>query len=149
MTDNKRLKGTFEYDLMDAPMIVHALQIAANTALMCGNPDARVKLQAYRDLLKATAPACAFLFNEEHWAEMGMALVTAKKMRIELGLPPYMKGERWRREKAIKIDVDGFVIFTRDARFVGSCPEFNEVCEYLKQIAPLTCEITTITELQL
>lgn len=146
MTDNKRLKGTFEYDLMDAPMIVHALQIAANTALMCGNPDARVKLQAYRDLLKTTAPACVFLFDEEQWAEMGMALVTAKRMRIELDLPPYMRDQYWRREKAIKIDVDGFVIMSRDVRFEGSCPEFNEVCEYLKQIAPLTCEITTVTE---
>ena len=32
MSDNKRLKGNLEFDIMDAPMLVHALSIAANTA---------------------------------------------------------------------------------------------------------------------
>ena len=79
---NDRLKRTIEFDLMDAPMLVHAMMIAANTAKMCGHRDAEKKLRAYQAVLKTFVPPEAAHFDEEAWAELGMALMEAQHFHV-------------------------------------------------------------------
>lgn len=105
---NRRDKFVMEFDRADAPMLVHALGIAANTAMMCGHPQAQKKLQAYREAVKAFAPPEADRFDEEVWAEMGIALLTAK--RVDVGVKQRAwehKGSDWWSEGTLVVTVDG------------------------------------------
>jgi hypothetical protein len=142
MTDNKRLKGTLEFDIADAPMLVHAMSIAACTAMMCGHKDAQKKLDAYKKVFAQFAPPEAAFFDEETWAEMGGALLTAKSFHVTVTEPKWNRNHWW-SQGYIEVTID-------DRRFGGGAanqikrggPEIEAIHNALAQLAPLDCTST-------
>lgn len=75
---------SIEFDRADALMIVHAMQIGANTAMMCGYPDAEARFRHYREVFKALVPEGAVhLRSEEAFTEIILAIREAKLWRAE------------------------------------------------------------------
>jgi hypothetical protein len=139
MSDNKRLKGTLEFDIADAPMLVHAMQIAACTAMMCGHRDAQKKLDAYKAIFQQFAPPEAKFFDEEEWAEIGMALMTAKTFHVTIAEPRWNRSHWWS---------SGYVQVIVDEReFSGAAgsdlkrgaAEIEAIYNALAQLAPMNC----------
>ena len=151
---NSRNKRTFEFDVSDAPMLLHAMSLAAATAMMCGHPRAKERFQQYRDMLKQFVPAEADLFDEEVWGEMGMALAKAKAFRVRVDLSPYHKGCQERGEYIsrhltklrlyVEIDV-GSKTKTFEAKYGVECeaqadPKVKAVYDVLVDLAPMDCQ---------
>lgn len=75
---------SIEFDRADALMIVHAMQIGANTAMMCGYPDAEARFRHYREVFKTLVPAGAVhLRSEESFTEIILAIRETKTWRAE------------------------------------------------------------------
>lgn len=142
MADNKRLKATLEFDIADAPMLVHAMQIAACTAMMCGHKDAQKKLDAYKQVFAQLAPPEAKFFDEEEWAEMGLALLTAASYHVTIAEPKWHRGHWW-STGFIQVNID-------DREFSGSAAsqlkrgaaEIEAIFKALGELAPIGCEGT-------
>jgi hypothetical protein len=143
MTDNSRLKRTLEFDLTDAPMLVHALSIAAATAKMCGLKDAEQKLRAYKAILAQFVPPEAKLFEEEAWAEIGMALATSPTFLVSI------TRARWEHGQPLYRWSEGMVTVTMPGRqwqsdrrtlYKPGAPEFKAVFDVLSALAPIGCE---------
>ena len=79
---NKRLKRTLEFDLTDANMLMHAMMIAANSAMMCGNHAAQSRLKYYYKMLERFVPQACKIFSAEKFAEIGLALPKAERVYI-------------------------------------------------------------------
>lgn len=152
---NMKNKRTLEFDVSDAPMLIHAMQIAANTAMMCGHPDARKRFQAYRKVFEQFVPAEAAWFDEETWGDIGEALVTATGFHVYLDLTRFEKlalerGERisWRAREDLDLVIDfrqGEEIvrrFKSKYGFKGKAgdPRVAAVFKVLDDLAPMTCE---------
>ncbi|UTC29695.1 hypothetical protein BAJUN_00650 [Bajunvirus bajun] len=71
---NGALTQNLEHQLYEAPLILHALLIAGNTAMMCQQPEAKRMIDALKAKLRATIPVEAFHFDEEDFATFGKAL---------------------------------------------------------------------------
>lgn len=146
MSDNARLKRTLEFDLHDAPMLVHAMSIAACTAMMCGHPDAEKKLRAYKAMFAAFEPPEAKPFEAEHWAEMGEALLQAKTFHVTI-VPRFSeRGYSWWSEGYLAVQVQGRTFIANRGvkpevkRGDDSAPQ--ALYKVLKEIAPMDCEGT-------
>lgn len=138
---NDRLKRTLEFDLTDAPMLAHAMRIAACTALMCGHKDAQKRLDQYQAFLAQLVPPEAKHFEEEVWAEIGMALGEAKSFRVTLCKDSW-RNHQWVREGRIVVHVDDrtFDASKGFERFGWDAPELKAVFKMLTELAPMGCE---------
>jgi len=75
---------SIEFDRADALIIVHAMQIAANTAMMCGYPDAEARFRHYQEVFTALVPKGAVhLRSEEAFTEIILAIRDKKVWRAE------------------------------------------------------------------
>jgi hypothetical protein len=138
MTNNKRLTRVLEFDLADAPMLLHAMRIGANTAMMCGHRDAQERLKRYGAMLKEFISPVSDIFDPECWAEIGMALADAKECRV--GLAPRAHDTSWSPTLFLSVVVDGRRF--RDTSWMGykrDSPIPEKVCEALRQLAPVNC----------
>lgn len=135
---NKRNKGTFEFDLTDAPMLLRALSIGASTALMCGHPGAHSRMKQYVEIMRQFAPSAALLFDPESWCELWMALGTAETYAISLA--PHKWAAKYRQEKAIAVTVGGRIWFSKQDRFTDQSPELDAVRRLLRDLAPMDSE---------
>lgn len=144
---NMQNKRTLEFDVTDAPMMLHAMQIAANTAMMCGHPSARARFQQYRDFFKSLIPAEANFFGKEVWGEIGMALATAKTFRVYLDEDNFDKMDRARGRPRWNV---GYCLFVqigdtawkakyelRDMK--AGDPRARAVHDLLQSLAPIDC----------
>lgn len=61
---------TVEFHEGDAPMLVHAMIIASNTAMMCGYPGAKERFNTFKKKFEEYVPAISKLFDEEEWSEI-------------------------------------------------------------------------------
>lgn len=143
MSDNARLKRTLEFDLHDAPMLVHALSIAACTAMMCGHPDAEKKLRAYKAMLAAFQPPEAKHFEPEHWAEMGEALLQAKDFHVTIIPRSFERKWSWWSEGVLAVHVQGQT-FTADCGVSPYVKRGDDAApqalhKVLKEIASMDC----------
>jgi hypothetical protein len=151
---NMQNKRTLEFDVSDAPMLVHAMQIAANTAMMCGHPDARKRFQQYREVFQSFAPPEAAFFDEETWGEMGMALAQASAFHVYMDIDSFERREFTQRgylSYSARNSMDLWVSFTRKDQepirfrskygFKGSKddPRVEQVFKALAELAPLDC----------
>lgn len=138
---NRPNTRSLEFEVSDAPMLVHALAIAACTAKMCSRPDAEQRLRKYQEIVAKFAPPEAKMFDEEVWAEMGMALVGAQrfhvkidKSRWETEFNPWaggvliveIGGKKWQDNRVVE-------------RHKPGAPEVKAVCKALQEIAPVDC----------
>lgn len=133
-------KFTMEFDRADGPMLVHALQIAACTALMCGHSQAQARLQTYRDAFKAFAPPEAKFFDEEAWAEIGMALVTAKSFKVMLVARSWQRDYRWWDEGVMRVEIGDKAFEGRNEYVKRKDLETPKaVLAALQELAPMAC----------
>ncbi|USN16148.1 hypothetical protein PAPPERLAPAPP_04070 [Brevundimonas phage vB_BpoS-Papperlapapp] len=151
---NSRNKRTFEFDVTDAPMLLHAMSLAAATAMMCGHPDAKRRFQSYRDMLKEYVPVEADLFDEEVWGEMGMALARSQAFRVRIDLSPYHRGcqergeyiSRYLTKLRLYVEIDvGSKTKTFEAKYGVECeaqddPKVKAVYDVLVNLAPMDCQ---------
>lgn len=105
MADNMRLKRTLEFDVTDAPMLMHAMMIAANTAKLCQHPDAERKLRAYQRMFQAFIPPQAMRFEEEAWGELGMALMDATRVTVFIAPKAWEEHRTWWSEGRLAVRI--------------------------------------------
>jgi hypothetical protein len=147
---NDRTKRTLTFEVSDAPMLVHALSIAACTARMCGHPDAEKRLREYLAVIKQFEPDEAKHFAEEAWGEMGMALAQAPSFHVKID-----KG-RWENEfnhwsggyLYVQIGDRQWCGNRGFDRFKPGAPEVETLCKALQEIAPMDCVGTFDNRLQ-
>lgn len=152
MSNNRNMR-TMEFDVSDAPMLLHAMAIAAATALMCGHPDARKRFERYKDLFKSFVPPEADLFDEETWGDIGMVLAQAQAFRVIADLHPI---DRRRKEKGeyvspystklrLRVEVDvGEKTRAFETKYgvdikPDGDPRVKAVHDVLAELAPLDC----------
>lgn len=140
MTDNGRHKRTLEFDVMDAPMLAAALRLAACTAMMCGHKDAQKRLDQYRDVVAQLVPPEAKLFDEECWAEIGMALADAPTFEVSIRATRWdPKPSRWSQGKIVVTIGKRSWENDRIQRYAPGDPTFKAVFDVLQQLAPIDC----------
>lgn len=151
---NSQNKRTLEFDVTDAPMLLHAMSIAAATAHMCGHPLARKRFDQYKAMLKAYVPPEADLFDEEVWGEMGMVLSSAKAFTVRADLSTFHQGckdrgeyvGRYMTKLVLYVDIDtGTKVRTYEARYGVKLepegdPRVKAVYDVLAELAPLDCQ---------
>jgi len=123
---------TLEYDIADAPMLAHAMMIAANTAMMCGGGKAENRLHHYKKQFLDTSPAGAkHLRREEDLCDIAIAMAAADTWSIH-------RSKRWSSDK------DGEALITVGNRrwetWKISDEAYAELVQGLVQIAPCRCE---------
>ena len=143
---NNRLKRTLEFDVTDAPMLMHALRIGACTAMMCGHKDADQKMRAYEAILKQFVPEAAKMFDEEVWASMGIALTTAKAFEVTL-IRDRWERQSWYAPKGRLAVIVREKIFQAgwDHKYAFDDPALRLLYDTLTEIAPLDCVGTIAT----
>lgn len=141
---NNRLKRTMEFDLADAPMLMAAVRLAACTAMMCGHKAADKKLRVYQQFFTQFLPEAAARFDEEAWAEIGMALLDAKEFRVTI------EPKRWERDRSWWYD-GVLTVYVGTKRFEadkGAKPYIRRgdddapraLYEALVELAPMDCQ---------
>lgn len=85
--DNKRNKFTIEYDIADLPMVVHALAIARNTAMMCGHTVAKERLEHLRKIVDGLVPPAARVFDDQVWCEICLAIYDSPEWSVDIARP--------------------------------------------------------------
>ena len=144
---NGRLTHLLAFESYEAPMMVAALRLARNTAMMCGG-HGRKRLEAMLDEVKALVPVISRHFDEEKFADMGRALQDAKTFSVT-----------WARNRhAFSWDAEGYMVVMLDGviALVSSrsehrkdSPLMMELKAYLSEIAPLTADYVEFEEVPL
>jgi len=144
---------TVEFHEGDAPMLVHAMSIAACTAMMCGHKGAQERFRAYQKQFEPFVPAISKLFDEEQWAEIIMAL--QKVDRFELEFQP--RYDRWWKKDEPDPTEEGYLtVVIGERRFTAKgwnlkrdeklCRKhIEETMLTLNRLAPMDCT-GTVTE---
>lgn len=136
MSDNGRNRRTLEFDLADAPMLARALSVGACTAMLDGRKDAQRRLETYRDLVAQMVPAEADLFDEEVWAEMGMALAKGGSWSVGVTQAPWDK--RWLGSGPICVKVGRREWLSQGIdRYRIDAPEIEAVAGVIADLAPM------------
>lgn len=138
MSNNQHLR-TLEFHVADAPVIMRALSVAACTAMMCGNHDAKDRLDQYKLTVAQFVPDEAKLFSPEEWCEIGIALVQEKSFRVTLTKPGWHR-HHW-------VPGGRLTVFVGDRRFdaegiehmAWDDPRIDAVFRVLIDLAPLDC----------
>jgi hypothetical protein len=125
-------KVSFEFDVTDLPMLAHALMIARNTAMMCGNKQAEARLESLRECVDALIPEGALVLDAFDWAEIGMALPKAQEVEVRIDKASW-RGS-WYREGHITVDVDGKTWSTNCSSFFPDGKEIEAVREVIGQL---------------
>lgn len=141
---NNRLKRTLEFDVADGPMLMAAVRLAACTAMMCSHRDAEKKLRVYQQMFAQHVPAAAARFDEETWAEIGMALMAATSFHVTILPKRWERDRSWWREGALAVTIDG-ATFLGDhgvSPYVkrGDDAPPQALCEALQELAPMDCQ---------
>ncbi len=140
---NKRNTRTLEFDVMDAPAILHALRIGATTAMMVGGPAARKALDAYAKIVDAMVPTAAKLFQEETWSEFGIAMLSQKEFKVFVGpvswdidrekyWSSYSTGPIW-------VQFGNLRWATQNWNYKQDGPEVKLIFDALTECAPVDC----------
>lgn len=141
MSDNKRHMRTLEYDVADAPMIAEALMLAVTRAMIGGTKDAMKRMKAYEDFVLQMVPEPVRIFDACEWAEMGMALSTAKTWGVGLIHREWEDG--WRGDGPIAVYIDDQLWRSEGGRVGGyreGEPLIEQVAAVLADLAPMDCE---------
>ncbi|MFZ3482207.1 hypothetical protein [Sphingomonas sp. 3-13AW] len=132
---------TIEFDEADAPMLMAAMRLAANTALMYGEDqrNAMHRLRFYRDLFQQFAPAEASLFSdEETWTEIAIAMEGAEAFEVSWkpgSWPCYDRGRATVTINDRHWETGYSTAVTREAAL--------GLAKALATMAPVTCELRT------
>jgi hypothetical protein len=146
MLDNKHLKHTLEFDEADAPVIMRAFSLAAATAMMCGHPGAKKKMQAYQAMMVKFVPDAAKHFDEEVWCEIGIALASATRFEVTLCKDGW-HNHHWVREGRVSILVDGRRFDAEGIdRYRFGDPILQQVFDAIRDLAPMDCEAVLATK---
>lgn len=97
-------KRSFEYDIADAPMLLHALRIGASTAMLCGHKGAERRMRLYVQVLKDAQLPGMELFDEEVFAELGEALTLAVSYEVIVEKQGSVSSH-WRAERSVAVKV--------------------------------------------
>ncbi|MBS7671674.1 hypothetical protein [Croceicoccus gelatinilyticus] len=120
-----------EFDQADAPMLLHALIIGANTALMCGGRQATQRMAYYARLIRDLCPpGHEHLRREEDLCEIALAMREAPHWSFTFA------PERWRSNGEAIIRV-GKKAWT--SAYMITQPQADELRGCIEAIAPLTC----------
>lgn len=136
--DNKRNKVSLEFDVTDLPMVADAFSIARNTAMMCGRPVAKERLERLRQAVEALVPEPARVFDGEVWAEIGAALSTAARWSLAVERPDW-RGSYYRTGWLV-VTVDGKRWKSDGSEHSAAGPEAAAVAALLAELAPVGCE---------
>lgn len=138
---NQQRVRSLEFDVMDAPMIRHSLTIGANTAMLCGQPLAKDRLREYTAILDKLIPPAAALFDEERWAELGMALASASAFEVTLDAPIWSRGGRnsWNQDGQITVRIGSKEWGSYKTDYKVGSPHIAAVHKLLSELAPMDC----------
>ena len=129
---NSRRIRTIQIDEADAYMLVRALGIAINTAIMCGGQESVRRLQHYKEQIKALAPPAAkYLRRETDLCEIAIAASTAETWSI------YRVRENSYIGKYRTIILIGNRQFGSD--YVDNVFVHQHLTDMISHIIPLTC----------
>jgi len=138
------MKRTLEFDLQDAPMLVHALLIGANTAMMCGNKEAQKKLRAYGKMLEPLVPPEAQHFDPEVLAEIGGALQDASFCEVSFQPQPWNKFLFMGARLEVKIGERVWASNHRTYNVRTDMSVLEAVTQMLQEWAPLECVVNSV-----
>ncbi len=143
MSDNKRTKVTYEFDLADLPMIAQAFLISGNTQMMCGHGAAKNRMYELMQQIEEKIPAGARIFDDGAWFEIVTALYSAKTWSVGITVPDYRKNSFWVRGH-ITVSVDGKSWRTTEMGYEKGAKEIDQVREALQALAPLSALETSL-----
>lgn len=122
---------SIEFDLADAPVIAHALMIAANVAMMGQTEDSEARLRFYRDQFLAVAPpGHKHLKSEEHLCDIAIQMDQSPTWSI------HRMNERWSEKGYSIITVGEHAWETYNL----TMDEHEALSNCIASIAPLSCE---------
>lgn len=139
-----------DIDLADLPTMLHALQLQANTCMLCGEPAGQAAMIAMRDRLKQSLPKQAAWFTAESWAGMVRAARTAQSCAVTF--QPADRRYDWSGGHAVRlgtylVTIDG-QCWTTDARLENGEFHWREdsglaapIAAFLEEITPLDVKI--------
>jgi hypothetical protein len=140
VTDNRRNVRVLEYNVEDAPAILHALSVGATTAMMCGHPNAQRALELYKDAVRQNCPKHHRLFTiGEVWTDIALAIMEAKEFEIWLdGYKPWRDGEVGKGRINVRV---GGVNWPTDCwdEVTADDERVTSTLEWLQNIAPMDC----------
>lgn len=139
MASNKRTIVSLEFEQADLPMLMHALAIARNTALMCGHDAAKRRLESYRKQVEALIPKPALAFDGEVWSEIGMAVAEGNPWSVRFEAKRY-SWEAGRDTGSIVVRVGDREWTSESWSHTQESGAVEAVREVLRDLAPLSAE---------
>jgi hypothetical protein len=123
-------------DKGDIPMLVHALMIGVTTIRMCGGGKAAPRMYHYQKVLEGMVPpGWKHINREEDISNIVFAMHESATWKI-------VHEKRWKK------DTDGSVKITVGDKSWDvwrlKDEEFKELVDFLKSIAPMSCELEEI-----
>lgn len=133
---NKNFTMTFEP--RDVPWLLHAFGIQSNTALMCGEPDTKNRIDFFKNSLKSMFPVlCSYDIEDGPMFTCMTAMLKGKHWTIyrKCDRYGYIRDKKW---ASILVEVDDEIYeITRS----GVDDELLEgIHLVLVECAPITCE---------
>lgn len=131
--NGSRIK-TLEFDEADAYMLMRALSIAVNTAMMCSGKESVQRLTYYKEQLRQFAPSCANrLRRPEDLCEIAILATTVETWSV------YRVRERQWSSRARTVIKIGNRFFASSDLFDDESTYHQEIVDMIKNIVPLTC----------
>lgn len=135
--NGERLR-TLTYDFADAAMLYSAAMIGANTVMMCAGGKAEQRMRYYqRKFLEACPPGYQHFQREEDIANIAIALMDAEACTFQK-----IKDYSSSKDAVAKI-VIGEHSWESWSKTSAEC---DEMLSCLREICPLTCEITVLED---
>lgn len=148
---NNQLKRTMEFDLTDAPMLMAAVQTAVCVAFMNGKGGAKKRLKQYQEHFQQLIPEAAKRFEEETWAEIGMALRDAETIHITIVPRSWEQEKSWWSDGPMRVSIrnaEGAERKFHSDAGLGSYVKrgdnaiVQQLAETLTELAPMDCIVT-------
>lgn len=120
-------------DKGDIPMLVHALMIGVTTIRMCGGGKAALRMYHYQKVLEGlVSPGWKHIDREEDISNIVFAMHENEKWKIT-------HKKRWKKDEEGSVEIRIGEQTWSVWRLKDN--EFAELVDFLKSIAPITCEL--------
>jgi hypothetical protein len=132
--------------LGDILMLMEAMRLAGNTAMMSSLPLAEKRLREYQAMFDDMVPAGARIFDGEVWAEINITLATATSYRVFVQKKDerYYWGSDYSGYLIVQVGERSWRSLKWDVRNDGE--EMKAVIQTLEELAPLDCVRTPSEE---
>ncbi len=136
---NGRNIHSLDFPLGDMLMMMEAMRLAGNTAMMYPKPVAEARFREYQERFNALVPEPARQFSGFDLCEINIALQEASSFHVFIARPT---GRQWwyNGSGRLTVQVDGDRWSTKNSNIEHGDEVFNAVLDLLTDLAPMDCE---------